>query len=329
MLLAATVHAHDARPIFVEIIQTSSNTYESSWKVPASMPAAALPAPRFPDYCDQVRPWRWQQTSAGYQASQTLRCHKGLAGGRIGIHFPVLNPSLTTLFSLTLLDDSSHLKVLKPGEADWIVPEAPKRFAVATQYTGLGIRHIWAGIDHLLFVGCLVLIAGTFRRLVITITGFTLAHSITLIASTLNWITLPTPPVEAVIALSVVFLAWEIAREVPDSLTRRYPVAVAATFGLLHGFGFASVLREIGLPGSEIPTALLFFNLGVEAGQLLFVVTLAVAYAGLKPLLRPSLPPVADTGIWSLHRAVALPACYVIGSLASYWLFLRLAGFWA
>lgn len=328
LLMAAAAHAHDARPVYVEIVQTTASTYETSWKVPGSMSASVLPTPYFPDFCQEVMPWKWVTTAAGYTATATLTCQQSLAGSTVGINFPVINPSLTTLMSVTLLNGVSHLEVLKPGQARWAVPQTPARYAVATQYTGLGIQHIWAGLDHLLFVACLVLLAGTLRRLVVTITGFTLAHSVTLAVSTLNWLVLPTPPVEAVIALSVVFLAWEITKDHPGSLTRRYPVAVSTSFGLLHGFGFASVLRDIGLPETQVPTALLFFNVGVEVGQLLFVVALAGLYVALRPVLRSSPPQTPLADVWSVRREIALPACYVIGSLASYWLFSRLAGFW-
>ena len=128
------------------------------------------------------------------------------------------------------------------------MPDAENRFAVATEYTWLGIEHIWIGIDHLLFVACLLFIAKTSRRVLITITGFTVAHSITLALSALDLVRIPTPPVEAAIALSVVFMAWEIAKGNMNSLTHRYPIAVSSSFGLLHGFGFAAVLRDIGLP---------------------------------------------------------------------------------
>ena len=153
---------------------------------------------------------------------------------------------------------------------------------VAVQYTWLGMEHIWIGFDHLLFVLCLIWIAGSLRRILITITGFTLAHSVTLALSALQIVVLPVPPIEAVIALSVLFLATEIARGeggfngakgangASGALTWRYPIAVSSTFGLLHGLGFAAVLNEIGLPQTELVTGLVFFNVGVEIGQVVF-----------------------------------------------------------
>ena len=188
-------------------------------------------------------------------------------------------------------------------------------------------RHIWIGIDHLLFVACLLFIARTPRRLLITITGFTIAHSITLALSALDLIRIPTPPVEAMIALSVLFMAWEIARGNYQSLTHRFPVAVSASFGLLHGFGFAAVLRDIGLPQTELPTALLFFNVGVEIGQVLFVVALVVAFFALKPALVRLLRSAKHNEV--LWSSATVPASYVIGAVASYWMIDRVTGFWA
>ena len=154
--------------------------------------------------------------------------------------------------------------------------------------------------------------------MLITITGFTVAHSITLALSALDLVRIATPPVEAAIALSVVFMAWEIARGNDGSLTYRYPVTVSSSFGLLHGFGFAAVLRDIGLPQIELPTALLFFNVGVEIGQILFVVALLTGFVVLRPVLVRLLRSARDQQVhWS---SLTSPASYVIGAVASYWL---------
>ena len=182
----------------------------------------------------------------------------------------------------------------------------------------LGILHILEGIDHLLFVACLLLIAGTGRRILITITGFTIAHSITLLLSALDVVHVPVPPVEASIALSIVFLATEIAKESRDTLTYRYLITVATLFGLLHGFGFAAVLKSIGLPQVEILTGLLFFNVGVEIGQILFVGFIMTIFFGVQAI-----------GNRLLQSTISLakfekPIVYVIGSIASLWMFERI-----
>ena len=162
--------------------------------------------------------------------------------------------------------------------------------------------------------------------MLITITGFTVAHSITLALSVLDLVRIPTPPVEAAIALSVVFLAWEIVKDDETQLTFRYPVAVSTSFGLLHGLGFAAVLRDIGLPQMQLPTALLFFNIGVEIGQILFLLALLAAFLVLRPALTRMLRVRGEHGIrWD---TLTTPAGYVIGGLASYWMIDRIAGFW-
>ena len=326
MLAAATATAHDARPNYVQVTETELNTFSVLWKVPASMPGGALPYPTLPEGCKAERQPAWQLTGAEYLGQQVFRCDAGLSGRTVGIEFPTINPSLSTLYKISLANGEEHLRILKPSETEWTVPDAENRFAVATEYTLLGVEHIWIGIDHLLFVACLLFIARTPRRLLITITGFTVAHSITLALSALDLVRIPTPPVEAMIALSVVFMAWEIARGNKDSLTHRYPVAVSASFGLLHGFGFAAVLRDIGLPQTELPTALLFFNVGVEIGQVLFVLALVTAFLVLRPVFVRLLRSAKDNEVhWT---SLTTPASYLIGTVASLWMIERVSGFW-
>ncbi len=325
-LAAPVAHAHDARPNYVQITEKEANTFRVSWKVPASMPGSALPYPTLPEGCVAERQPAWQQAGAEYLGQQVFRCDEGLSGRVVGIEFPIINPSLSTLYKIRLANGEEHLRILKPSETEWTVPDAEDRFAVATEYTKLGVEHIWIGVDHLPFVACLLFIARTPRRLLITITGFTVAHSITLALSTLDLVRIPTPPVEAAIALSVVFMAWEIAKGDETSLTYRFPVVVSSSFGLLHGFGFAAVLRDIGLPQTELPTALLFFNVGVEIGQILFVIALLGAFFIVRPALESVLRSAADPEMrWT---SLTQPASYVIGCIASYWMIQRVAGFW-
>ncbi len=327
LLAAPLAQGHDARPNYVQITETDPNTFSVSWKVPSSVPGIALPYPTLPDGCSTEREPAWHQAGAEYLGQQVHRCAQPLSGQVVGIEFPVINPSLSTLYKIRLANGEEHLRILKPNETEWTVPDAENRFAVATEYTWLGIEHIWIGIDHLLFVACLIFIAKTARRLLITITGFTVAHSITLVLSALDLVRIPTPPVEAAIALSVVFMAWEIARGNEQSLTHRFPIAVSSSFGLLHGFGFAAVLRDIGLPQTELPTALLFFNLGVEIGQVLFVFALLLGFHVLRPALLQLLYSARDHEVhWS---SLTAPASYIVGSIASYWVIDRVASFWA
>ena len=213
--------------------------------------------------------------------------------------------------------------MLSPDVTVWQIPEKEQTWKVIKEYTGLGIEHILKGYDHLLFIVCLVLLAGTFKRILITITGFTIAHSITLALAALGVINVSVAPVEASIALSIVFVAMELARNRRDTLTWRYPIAVSSTFGLLHGFGFAAVLNDIGLPQTEIPAALLFFNIGVELGQLLFVVASIALFMAGKALIAA----LRDMTFKEVLDRVQRPAGYVVGTLAMFWTLDRVAGF--
>jgi hydrogenase/urease accessory protein HupE len=217
------------------------------------------------------------------------------------------------------LDGTAQVARLTLSAPTFTVEAAPRWTHVATTYLGLGVEHILLGIDHLLFVLALVLLVRSWRLLVGVITAFTVAHSITLAAATLGLVHVPPKPVEAAIALSIVFVAAEIVhgRQGRAGLTARWPWVVAFVFGLLHGLGFASALREVGLPENAIPIALLFFNLGVELGQLAFV---GVVLAGLA--LARRVPVAAPTWSWRL-----VP--YAVGVVAMYWTIERVAAFWA
>ncbi len=315
-------NAHESRPLFVEIVEKAPNTFAVTWKIPPSALSVTSPVVVMPEVCTAVAP------AAGTRLvkRQLFRCKSDLSGEKIRIEFPRYNPSISTLFRLQRLSGEKHIAIQGPKEPAWIVPTLEDTVSVAKEYLILGVEHILKGYDHLLFVACLVLIAGTWRRILITVTGFTIAHSITLALAALNMVRVPVPPVEAAIALSIVFLATEIARERRDTLTWRFPIAVAASFGLLHGFGFASVLNEIGLPQTEIVAALLFFNVGVEVGQVLFVALLvgaASALAALGVIQRNDGAGGNDVAPLRFAR----PAAYIAGSLAAYWMIDRVAGF--
>jgi hypothetical protein len=205
----------------------------------------------------------------------------------------------------------------------FVVPEAMTTLGVFASYFRLGVDHILQGIDHLLFVFVLLLLIRNWRRLLGAVTAFTVAHSLSLAAASLGWIIIPIAPVEAVIALSIAVLAAEVLRPPGSkpSLTERAPWVVAFAFGLLHGLGFASALLEIGLPEGDVPLALLAFNLGVEAGQILFlavVLTLGAAIARIYPAGRRHVMP-GSPGLRT--------AAYAIGTLAAFWVFERMVVF--
>ncbi|MGB5349963.1 MAG: HupE/UreJ family protein, partial [Polyangiales bacterium] len=247
------------------------------------------------------------------------------AGTALQIRYPAFNPSVSALVRVSRRSGQTHSLLASPEETELIIPEVESFGAVARDYLTLGVKHILGGYDHQLFLVCLMLIAGTGRRILITITGFTIAHSITLALSALGLVRVPIPAVEAAIALSIVFLAVEIVRGDQDSLTYRYPIAVAASFGLLHGFGFAAVLGETGLPQTEIPAALLFFNVGVELGQIAFVLAVVLVYQLIRFAGRTLMD--RDLSIAAL-RPLQAPAAYAVGILASFWMIQRVATFW-
>ena len=322
LLLATGAAAHEARPVFVQIKETAPNQYFANWKVPTTVPAIAIPTLTMPSGCRAQGDLVKIEYPDAYLRQQQYLCNSGLSGQTLGLQYPVFNPSLTSLFRVELLNGEVHSHIMKPDESSWRVPAKESFLAVAEDYLLLGIHHIFSGIDHLLFIACLVFIARTPRRILVTITGFTMAHSLTLALSTLRIVELPGRPVEAAIALSIIFLAHEIATNHRESWTWRYPITVSSSFGLLHGFGFAAVLRAIGLPQTELPAALLFFNVGVEIGQIMFVLALAVIIYSVKRL--------SIQRLILQHQAVLTQMLvYFIGTTASYWFVARVMKFWS
>jgi len=215
------------------------------------------------------------------------------------------------------LDGTSQVTRLLPSAASFEVQDAPQTMQVVRTYTTLGIEHILGGIDHLLFVLALLIITQGGWRLVKTVTAFTCSHSLTLTAASLGWVHVPPPPVEAAIALSIVLVATEIIRmhRGEKTITARYPWLVALIFGLIHGLGFAGGLSEAGLPVNHIPTALLFFSIGVEAGHFLFI---GAVLAFILLIRRTQVP---------IPRWTELVPAYAIGSCAAFWLIQRTVSF--
>ena len=318
VLGASPASAHEVRPGYLEINETQPGRYDVNWKVPARGDLRLAIYPRFPDDCEPVGEPLTRKVGASYIDSSTLYCPQGLTGSTI--HIDGLSGTLTdTLVRLEFADGTSRVARLTSADPQFVVPAAPTLMQIAASYFGLGIEHILLGIDHLLFVLALLLLVQGFRRVVLTITAFTVAHSITLAAATLGWVHVPSGPVEAVIALSIVLVAAEIVREERGdaSIARRWPWSVALMFGLLHGFGFAGALSELGLPQNAIPLALLFFNVGVEAGQILFITAVLLLWQLLKRV-RIALP----------KQASYAPA-YAIGIVAAFWTVERVASFWS
>jgi hydrogenase/urease accessory protein HupE len=309
--------ADEARPVYVEIIEQQSAEYLLKWKIPPVMPDRQEPAIELSHSSCSLAGNSVSGRPAGLVGRKLYRCEQANPVFSIQLIYPRSNPALTSLVVFKPLEGDPVQVFSGPEKTTIEMPLASSANDVAKQYTVAGIEHILIGTDHLLFVVCLIMIAGSFKRLLLTVTGFTVAHSITLSLATLNIFRLPTELVELLIALSILLLAVEIIKHrregEQDSFTWRYPVSVSAVFGLLHGFGFAVVLQELGLPASMKVHALMFFNIGVELGQLAFiVVVLAVVAAATR------------IAIIGKHREnLAEAAVYAIGICSAYWLFER------
>lgn len=319
VIFSVGLWADDLRPASLTIQQIDPTRYDISWTVPLKNGVRPDFSVTISGELRQSGPKMARMLNNTSQETWRIESQElaGLSGETITI---VGLQGSTYEVLLRLIDEKKQTitAVLNTDRPDYLVPEidAIQGQDTIIAYIGLGIEHILIGLDHLLFVACLVYISGTRRKLLLTITGFTVAHSVTLILAATGVLVIPIPPVEAVIALSIVFLAWEIAKNNGASLSLKYPVLVSSTFGLLHGFGFASVLADIGLPENEKLTALLCFNVGVEIGQLLFVGSLVVVFSLIKKLYQPL-----------SMETLRFPTSYFCGVLATFWMFERLAAF--
>jgi hydrogenase/urease accessory protein HupE len=319
LLIAGAAHADVFRPAYLEIRPAGAETYDLLWKVPAAGGdrRLALYVRLPPDASDVTEP---SEAFVGAAHIERRRIHQpgGLEGQTIGID-GLAGSGAEVLARIVRTDGTAQVIRLMPSRTSFVVQAAAGKLEVARTYVLLGIEHILLGVDHLLFVLALLIIVRGGTRILLTVTAFTVAHSITLVAATLGWLAMPGPPVEATIALSIAFLAREIAMSWRGrtSLTERMPWLVAFVFGLLHGLGFAGALAQIGLPPNSIPVALLCFNVGVEVGQLLFVgAMLGLAWSARTWLER-----------WRWPMRWVPP--YAIGGVASFWIIERVVAFWA
>ena len=311
--------AHESRPAYLAVKETGPGQFSVLWRTPV-LAGMRLPiALRLPDGVKNLRdPVVSELADSLLERRWVDAGPNGLAGGRIefaGLQLTIVD----VLARFELLNGRTWTVIAHPSEP-WIeIANARGRFAVAGAYFMLGVEHILFGFDHLLFVLALILIVPSRRMLLLTITAFTVAHSITLSLATLGVVHVPGPPVEAMIALSIILVACEIIRQQRDerSLTARWPWVVAFCFGLLHGLGFASALTEIGLPQGDIPLALFSFNIGVEAGQLMFIGAVLGVLACVSRIRFPSV----------VERHALAVTTYGIGIMAAFWFVERLAAF--
>jgi hydrogenase/urease accessory protein HupE len=316
--LALPVAAHDARPAYLQIDETAAGRYDVTWRTPLFSGQRLPVTLRFPETARNATEPVTRELPDSIVERRLLNVDGGLSGKRID--FVGLQGTITDVLVRVQSLDGLRSITLVRASRPWIEIE-PARSAggIALAYAEHGVEHILLGYDHLLFVLALMLIVRSVRVLFWTITAFTAAHSITLALATLGVVTVPGPPVEAAIALSIMLLAVEIlrARRGEPSITARWPWLVAFMFGLLHGLGFAGALTEIGLPRQDVPLALLAFNVGVELGQIAFVAAILAVWESLRRFR------------WSdpFRSQAVVVSTYGIGVMAAFWFVDRLAGF--
>lgn len=313
LTIAIPVNGHDGRPVFLELSQSGAGEFDLSWRIPPVLEPGELPLIRLEGDCrtQDYRP-------PALTGKQRYQCGGELSQLALILEFPRGNPSLSSVTRVVMA--SGDVRFIHAGpsikQIRLDLPDDSKNLFV--RYAGTGMSHILGGYDHLLFVLCVIWLAFSWRRIFLAITGFTLAHSLTLGLSAMDVISIAVVPTEILIALSIMFVAAELVRENRQTLSWRYPVIVSAFFGLLHGLGFASAIREIGLPAEDALLALLAFNVGVEAGQLLFVVVLIGSALLLNRL--------SGDRMVSRVNEFRAGSGYIVGGFAAFWFIERLVG---
>lgn len=315
-LLPLNTFAHESRPAYLELTERAPGRYEIVWRRPAVGNQVLVLTPQFPAGCRNVTTRSVSFVVGSVVESWTLACNDSVMIGK-PIWIDGLSRTITdVLVRVSFQEGLTETHIVRANTPYFVTRGAPSLWEVARSYTMLGVEHILGGIDHLLFVlGLFLLVRGQWSLLK-TVTAFTVAHSLTLGLATLGFVHLPQVPVEAVIALSLLFLAVELAKQrMHESWAVRYPWGVAFCFGLLHGFGFAGALAEVGLPPTDIPLALLLFNVGVEIGQVLFIIGLLMLTFAAQRWTPASL------------QRWRIAAAYGIGSVSAFWVVQRVAGF--
>ncbi len=317
--VASPLSAHESRPAYLQIREVAPGRYSILWRTPLLSGQRLPVALRLPTDVRNLSEPVVQELNDSRIERWSVEADSGAFGGQ-RIEFPGLQATITDVLVRIQMLDGTHSTTLVHPSQPWVVMTASRgRWEMALSYLTYGVQHILFGFDHLLFVlGLLLLVRGV-GPLLKTITAFTVAHSITLAMATLGVVRIPPPPVEAIIALSIVFLASELLKQQRGvvGLAQRYPWVIAFSFGLLHGFGFAGTLTRVGIPTGDVPLALLMFNLGVELGQLGFVAVFLLFVHSLKSL-------AIRWPRWSRP----IPA-YAIGSLAAFWVIERVTGFFS
>lgn len=311
LLAASPAMADELRPVSIQFEQVDDTLWSLNWKQPVVGPADnRLTVPTLPAPCRLASEPRRDSAALALLGSAKVRCKGDVAGSTMG--WPALAGQGDAILRVAPLGRPVQVHRLTVDRPDATIAARPDAAQVLRSYFAIGVGHILGGWDHLLFVIALVLLVARPWPVIKAATAFTVAHSITLVATTLGVTGLPQRPVEVLIALSIVFLAVELGNN-RATLTHRLPWLVAFAFGLLHGFGFAGALREIGLPEGEVPAALVSFNLGVEAGQLLVIAAVLAIRAAIARIA-----PKAEAPALKL-------ATYAIGITGAFWLIERIA----
>jgi len=314
---AMPANADEIRPALLDIKEQNTGLFAVTWKVPMRGDRVLAITPHLPDSLKLVGSSTVQAVPGAWIEHATYKNNGTSLTGQSIVIDGLSAMQTDVLLLVQLQDGTQHSAILRPGSPEFIIPLEASKLEVDGDYWRLGTIHILEGADHLLFVLALLLIVSGLGQLVKAVTAFTLAHSITLAMATLGVVHMPAAPTEAIIALSILFLASEIVHKHNGqiSLTERYPWVVAFAFGLFHGLGFAGALSDIGVPQHGVPLALLMFNVGVETGQLLFI----SAVVSVMALFR-RLPLQAPQGAWRV-------APYAIGSVAAFWTIDRVVSF--
>ena len=312
MLIAGIASAHEVRPAYLSVEEGAPNEFSVLFKTPMQGDARLALSALFSGKVENLTPIVSHPTGDAMVQTWRMRTLEPLAGQNVLID-GLQNTMTDALVHVVFANGNSWTARLTPSEPSAMIPASQSAWAVFATYVRHGIEHIAFGFDHLLFVAALMLIVRDWRKLVKAITAFTAAHSITLTCATLGWVTLPSAPVEAMIAISIVLVAAEVVHMERGQLSLAIvrPWMVAFAFGLLHGFGFAGALVELGLPQGDIPLALLAFNIGVELGQLAFI---AVIFAAVYSVRR----------IVTIPRQAIVASAYAIGIVAAFWSVQRL-----
>ncbi len=308
LMFSSSAEADELRPAYIELTEQSANSWSVLWKASANSRLGKSGTVILPDNCVAANKPERKFTNGNIITRFLIDCAGSIDGKSIGLE-GLQHTTTDALVRISHQNGGLQTLRLTPGRHSVVISKKDQISNIFSTYTFLGIEHILLGFDHLLFVLALVLLLKGGWLVAKTVTAFTIAHSFTLIGTTLGYLSLPQRPVEAIIALSIVFLAVEIVKAKPGELrlSERFPWVVAFIFGLLHGFGFAGALAEIGLPQDDVPMALLTFNLGVEIGQLLIIAAALAVLAAIRRLQKPLLHPMKTT------------AAYAIGIISTYW----------